>query len=70
MAPLLELRGVALRAGEREVLRDVSLSVREGERLVLLGVNGKAVLKHVDPAKVTMVAAGRGLSEMILAEDL
>jgi ATP-binding cassette subfamily F protein 3 len=38
--PLLTLEGVAAGYGEKVVLRDVSLSLRSGERIGLLGVNG------------------------------
>ena len=40
MAPVFQLDGVAVEVGGREVLRDVSFSVSEGERVVLVGVNG------------------------------
>jgi ABC-type Mn2+/Zn2+ transport system ATPase subunit len=39
-APLLVLDGVALAYGDREVLREVSFQVREGEFWFLLGPNG------------------------------
>jgi ABC-2 type transport system ATP-binding protein len=39
-APLLEIDGLALRRGDREVLRDLSLSVAGGEVFGLLGPNG------------------------------
>jgi cobalt/nickel transport system ATP-binding protein len=35
-----ELRGATIEVGGRAVLRDLALSVRPGERVVLLGVNG------------------------------
>jgi Fe-S cluster assembly ATP-binding protein len=37
---LLELRGIGLRLGAREVLRGLDLAVAEGEMHVLLGANG------------------------------
>lgn len=40
MGPLLEFRGVSYRIGERWILRDIDLSVGEGETLVLLGRSG------------------------------
>jgi ABC-2 type transport system ATP-binding protein len=38
--PVLEIDGMSLRRGDREVLRDFSLSVRSGEVFGLLGPNG------------------------------
>ncbi len=51
MAPLLEVRSATLRVGDRDVLRDLALGVEEGERVVLLGVNGcgkTTLLKALD----------------------
>lgn len=39
-APFLELDGVAKSFGETSVLREISLAIQEGERLVLLGSSG------------------------------
>jgi putative spermidine/putrescine transport system ATP-binding protein len=39
-APLLEVRGVAKRFGQREVLKNVSLNIASGEFLTLLGESG------------------------------
>jgi ABC-2 type transport system ATP-binding protein len=39
-APLLEVRGVAKRYGEREALRDVSFEARAGELVAVIGPNG------------------------------
>jgi ABC-type Fe3+/spermidine/putrescine transport system ATPase subunit len=38
--PVLEVRGVTVRLGGRPVLRDLDLTVRDGELLALLGPNG------------------------------
>lgn len=40
MAALVEFREVTYRVGERDVLRNIDLSVEEGETLVLLGRSG------------------------------
>jgi osmoprotectant transport system ATP-binding protein len=40
MKPLVELRDVSYRIGDRAVLRNIDLSVEEGETLVLLGRSG------------------------------
>lgn len=38
--PVVELAGVSLKFGDKEVLKDVNLQVRAGERLVVLGQSG------------------------------
>lgn len=75
MAALLEVRQAAIRVGEREVLRDVTLSVAEGERVVLLGVNGcgkSTLLKAMDglvfPARGEVRFRGEPLSARALEE--
>jgi Fe-S cluster assembly ATP-binding protein len=40
MAPLLEVRGLHVRAGEKEILRGVDLAVERGEIHALMGPNG------------------------------
>lgn len=39
-APVFTLSGAGFSAGEREIIRDISFSVRKGERMLLLGENG------------------------------
>lgn len=40
LAPLLEARGLSVRAGERELLRNVALAVRPGQVFGLIGPSG------------------------------
>jgi len=40
MTPVLEVRGLRLRRGAREILRDVTLTVGAGEVLALMGLSG------------------------------
>ncbi len=40
MTPLMELRGIELRYGQRRVLHDLHLTIHEGECLALVGPNG------------------------------
>lgn len=52
-SPLLEIRNVSYAIGGRPILRDVSLSVGEGETMVLLGRSGSG--------KTTLLKAVNGL---------
>ena len=65
-AAMLEIRDVSFAYPERDVLSDVSLSVRAGEILVLLGPNGagkstlvKTISGQVRPSKGTVRIGGR-----------
>lgn len=40
MQPLLALRNVSLKSGERTLLRDINLAVSHGEKVALVGANG------------------------------
>ncbi len=53
MTPVLDVRGVRLRRGEREVLRDVTFSVARGGLTALMGSSGSG--------KTTMLRAVAGL---------
>lgn len=68
--PLLEIRGVSCSLGGRPVLREVSLDVREGETVVLLGRSGsgkttllKTVNGLVPPSAGEVRFEGRPASE-------
>ena len=69
MTPALELRGVSAGYGPFHALFDVSLAVRSGEAVALLGPNGvgKTTLARVAtglvvPTKGTVQAAGRDMT--------
>ncbi|MGY0711271.1 ABC transporter ATP-binding protein [Azospirillum argentinense] len=65
MSPVLVLSGVACGYGSRIVLRDIDLTIREGEFVCLLGPNGvgkttlfKTILRHLPPKAGTIRVAG------------
>jgi len=73
--PLLKLTGIALRAGDHELLRGVDLIVNEGELHVLLGANGagKSTLAYTlmgctgyTPHKGEILFANERINEMPL----
>ena len=64
----LEVRGLRLAYGRREVLRDIDLHVRPGERVALIGPNGagkssllRAITGVVRPAAGAVLLDGRPL---------
>jgi iron complex transport system ATP-binding protein len=66
---VLQLRGIGWRAGDVEVLREVSFAAAEGELIALLGRNGAGKSTVLDliagmrrPASGTIAVAGRSLS--------
>jgi len=69
--PLLEVAGLGIRFGAQEVLRDVSLAVRQGETLVVLGESGcgktvllKSMIGLVRPARGEVRFEGRPLGRL------
>ena len=71
MTPLLELEGVALTLGGRDVLRDLSFHVRRGETKVILGASGsgkttilKLILGLVRPDKGSIRIDGRDITQL------
>lgn len=52
--PVIELRGLCVRLGEFNALRDIDLTIAEGERVVLIGPSGSG--------KTTLVRALAGLA--------
>ena len=70
MAALVEFRRVSYRIGEREILRDIDLTVDEGETLVLLGRSGsgkttllKSVNRLVEPSNGEVRFQGRPVGD-------
>jgi osmoprotectant transport system ATP-binding protein len=70
MAALVEFRHLCYRIGEREILRDITLTVEEGETLVLLGRSGsgkttllKAVNRLIEPSRGEVQFDGRPVAD-------
>ena len=68
-APVLELRGVDVLYGRVQALRDVSLTVNEGEIVALIGSNGagktttlRTISGLVRPAKGEVLLRGRSIA--------
>lgn len=73
--PVLELRHVTQTFGSQAVLRDVSISVRRGETLVLIGESGcgksvtlKLIMGMLEPTCGDVLWFGRPLQERTRAE--
>ena len=63
-SPILDIRNITLSYGEKTVLRDFSLSLQRGEKIILAGPNGsgkttliRAVLGFIRPEKGTIAKA-------------
>ncbi|HVU01164.1 MAG TPA: ABC-F family ATP-binding cassette domain-containing protein [Polyangiaceae bacterium] len=74
-APVVSARGVEKTYGARTLFRDVSLTVREGEHVGLLGVNGTGkstllrVLAGLEPTDVGVVETRRGATVLYLSQE-
>lgn len=74
-APCLEAHGLTFRIGAREVLREIDLEVREGERLAIVGLTGagKSVLARLLSGALpapegTVLLQGRRIESVSLSE--
>jgi iron complex transport system ATP-binding protein len=70
-APILALDGVGAGYGGKQIIDDVTLIVRQGERLALVGPNGagkttllRLITGVLGPSSGTVAIAGRPVSEM------
>jgi len=75
-APLFDLRDVGYHYGSQAALRDLSITVHAGERIVLLGANGSGkstLLRVLDalyyPDAGSVRFCGRELTEELLLDD-
>ncbi len=71
MMELLEARGVGVRLGDRRVVDDVSLTVRPGEIVAVIGANGagkstllKALAGLIAPCAGVVAVGGRPLGDL------
>ena len=71
--PLLDIRNLSSGYGERPVLNDISLSVREGEAVLLAGPNGcgkstllKAIIGALPLTAGEVAFCGKSLAEMTI----
>lgn len=75
IAPKIEVQGLAKRFGANKVLRDVNLSVQQGESLAIIGGSGsgksvllKCILGLLEPDGGKILVDGRGIAEMSAEE--
>ncbi len=69
-APVIELRGVSKRFGAQQVLRDVSLQIRKGETVAIIGESGcgksvtlKLMIGLLTPTTGDVLLDGRSLTQ-------
>lgn len=69
--PLIDIRGLHIRFGSQEVLRDVNLTIPRGETLVIIGESGcgktvllKSIARLVDPTEGEVFFDGQRMADM------
>jgi phospholipid/cholesterol/gamma-HCH transport system ATP-binding protein len=70
-APLLVVRGLHVRFGKQDVLRDINLTIPRGQTLVVIGESGcgktvllKTLIKLIRPTRGEVVFDGHNLAEL------